>query len=62
MGKQENIITKMPDIKVKVRIIIILGIINVLLMVMYFALTHFAVKTVQVDGNKHYSEIGRAHV
>lgn len=55
MGKQENIITKMPDIKVKVRIIIILGIINVLLMVMYFALTHFAVKTVQVDGNKHYS-------
>jgi len=55
MGKQENIITKMPDIKVKVRIIIILGIINVLLMAMYFALTHFAVKTVQVDGNKHYS-------
>lgn len=55
MGKEDNIITKMPDIRVKVRIIILLGIINVLLMALYFVLTHFAVKTVQVDGNKHYS-------
>lgn len=55
MDKQDNIITKMPDIRFKVRIIILLGIINVLLMASYFVLTHYAVKTVQVDGNKHYS-------
>ncbi|MDE5700477.1 MAG: FtsQ-type POTRA domain-containing protein [Lachnospiraceae bacterium] len=55
MGKEDDIITKMPDIRVKVRIIISLGIINVLLVALYFVLTHFAVKTVQVDGNKHYS-------
>ncbi len=55
MGKQDNIIIKMPDIRVKIRVIIVLGIINVLLIAAYFVLTHFAVKTVQVDGNKHYS-------
>ena len=53
MGKQDNIIIKMPDIRVKIRVIIVLGIINVLLIAAYFVLTHFAVKTVQVDGNKH---------
>ena len=55
MGKQDNIIIKMPDIRVKIRVVIVLGIINVLLIAAYFVLTHFAVKTVQVDGNKHYS-------
>ncbi len=55
MGKQDNTITKMPDLKIKIRIIILLGVINVVLMASYFLLTHFAVKTVQVDGNKHYS-------
>ena len=55
IGKQDNIIIKMPDIRVKIRVIIVLGIINVLLIAAYFVLTHFAVKTVQVDGNKHYS-------
>ena len=55
MGKQDNIIIKMPDIRVKIRVIIVLGIINVLLIAAYFVLTHFAVKTVQVDGNKHKS-------
>ncbi|MDE6619708.1 MAG: cell division protein FtsQ/DivIB [Lachnospiraceae bacterium] len=55
MNKQDSTITKMPEMKVKIRIIIALGIINVLLMGLYFVLTHYAVKTVQVDGNKHYS-------
>lgn len=55
MGKQDNIITKMPDIRIKIHIVILLGITNVLLVISYFMLTHFAVKTVQVDGNKHYS-------
>ncbi|MDE6220742.1 MAG: cell division protein FtsQ/DivIB [Lachnospiraceae bacterium] len=55
MNKQDSTITKTPEIKVKIRIIIALGVINVLLMGLYFVLTHYAVKTVQVDGNKHYS-------
>ena len=55
MGKQDNSMIKMPDIRVKIRVISVLGIINVLLIAAYFVLTHFAVKTVQVDGNKHYS-------
>ncbi|MDE5824318.1 MAG: FtsQ-type POTRA domain-containing protein [Lachnospiraceae bacterium] len=55
MEKQYSAITKMPDVRVKIRIIIALGIINVFLAVSYFMLTHYAVKTVQVDGNKHYS-------
>ena len=55
MEKQYSAITKMPDVRFKIRIIIALGIINVFLAVSYFMLTHYAVKTVQVDGNKHYS-------
>lgn len=55
MDKQDSIITNMPDIRVKIRIIILLGIVNVFLMTSYFLLTHFTVRTVQVDGNKHYS-------
>jgi len=55
MEKQDSAITKMPNIRVKIRIIILLGIINVLLAVSYFLLTYYAVETVQVDGNKHYS-------
>ncbi|MCI8900347.1 MAG: FtsQ-type POTRA domain-containing protein [Lachnospiraceae bacterium] len=55
MDKQDSIITNMPDIRVKIRIIILLGIVNVFLMASYFLLTHFTVRTVQVDGNKHYS-------
>lgn len=45
----------MPEMRIKLRIIMILGIINVLLGASYFVLTHYAVRTVQVDGNKHYS-------
>ena len=55
MEKQYSAITKMPDVRVKIRIIIVLGIINIFLVVSYFMLTHYAVKMVQVDGNKHYS-------
>ena len=55
MEKQGSEIMKMPDIRIKIRVIIVLGIINVLLVVSYFILTHYSVKTVQVDGNKHYS-------
>ena len=45
----------MPDIRIKTCVIIVLGILNILLAASYFVLTHYAVKTVQVDGNKHYS-------
>lgn len=55
MNKRDSTITKIPDIKLKQRIIVMLGIINVFLIAMYFVLTHYAVKNVQVDGNKHYS-------
>lgn len=54
-GKKNSNITKIPDTGKKIRIIIVLGVINVLLLVFYFLLTHFAVKNVIVDGNKHYS-------
>ncbi len=39
----------------KIRVIIVLCVINVLLLISYFLLTHFAIKNVIVDGNKHYS-------
>lgn len=48
-------IEKLPNIGRKIRIIIFLGIINVMLLAMYFVLTHYAVKNVIVDGNQHYS-------
>lgn len=54
-GEKKSSITKIPDTGKKVRIIIVLGVINVLLLIVYFILTHFAVKHVIVDGNKHYS-------
>lgn len=53
--ERDSTIEKLPDTKVKVRIIIILGIINVVLAISYFVLTYYTVKNVQVDGNKHYS-------
>jgi len=52
---KESNITKIPDIRKKIHIIIILGIINAMLFASYFLLTHYAVKNVIVDGNKHYS-------
>ncbi len=55
MEKQYSELIKMPEMRIKLRIIMILGIINVLLGASYFVLTHYAVRTVQVDGNKHYS-------
>ena len=55
MKKKDSVITKMPDTRGKVRVIIALGIINILLAASYFVLTYYAVKNVQVDGNKHYS-------
>lgn len=54
-GKKDSNITKIPDTGKKIRIIVVLGVINVLLLIFYFLLTHFAVKNVIVDGNKHYS-------
>lgn len=54
-GKKDSNITKIPDTGKKIRIIAVLGVINVLLLIFYFLLTHFAVKNVIVDGNKHYS-------
>lgn len=53
--KRDNMITKMPDTRLKVRIIIALGIVNAFLLALYFVLTYYEVKNVQVDGNKHYS-------
>ncbi|MDE7478868.1 MAG: FtsQ-type POTRA domain-containing protein, partial [Lachnospiraceae bacterium] len=55
MNKRDSTITKMPDIRAKKHIIIVLGIINLFLLALYFVLIHYAVKNVQVDGNKHYS-------
>ena len=54
-GKKGSSITKIPDTGKKIRIIVVLCVINVLLLIFYFLLTHFAVKNVIVDGNKHYS-------
>lgn len=48
-------IKKLPNIKLKIRIVIFLGTINVMLLAAYFILIHYAVKNVIVDGNKHYS-------
>lgn len=48
-------IERLPNIGRKVRIIIFLGIINFMLLAMYFVLMHYAVKNVIVDGNRHYS-------
>ncbi len=48
-------IERLPNIGRKVRIIIFLGVINFMLLAMYFMLMHYAVKNVIVDGNRHYS-------
>jgi cell division protein FtsQ len=40
---------------IRVRIIIVLGIINILLCMVYYVLIHYEVKNVTVDGNQHYS-------
>lgn len=39
----------------KIHIIIALCVVNIVLLIFYFLLTHYAVKNVIVDGNKHYS-------
>ena len=44
-----------PHLRLKIRLIVILGMITLLLGVVYFLLIHFQVKTVYVEGNKHYS-------
>ena len=54
-GKKNSSVTKIPDTGKKIRIIVVLVVLNVLLLISYFLLTHFAVKNVIVDGNKHYS-------
>lgn len=46
---------EIPYLQVKLRLVVILGIITLLLSVIYFLLVHFAVKKVVVEGNKHYS-------
>ncbi len=53
--KDEDSIIKIPNVRQKIHIITALGIVNVLLIVSYFVLTHYAVKNVIVDGNQHYS-------
>ena len=53
--KKDGNITKIPDTGKKIRIIVVLCVVNVLLLISCFLLTHFAVKNVIVDGNKHYS-------
>ena len=53
--KKSGGITNIPDTGKKIRIIIVLCVINVLLLLSYFLLAHFAVKNVIVDGNKHYT-------
>lgn len=53
--RKKTKIRKLPNIKLKVRIVIFLGIINILLLGIYLLLTQYAVKNVIVDGNKHYS-------
>lgn len=54
MKKNDNI-QRLPNIKIKVRIIIFLSIINIILLAFYFVLIHYTVKNVIVEGNKHYS-------
>lgn len=44
MKKKDSVITKMPDTQGKVRVIIALGIINILLAASYFVLTYYAVR------------------
>jgi cell division protein FtsQ len=39
----------------RVKIIIFLGIVNILLSVAYYVLIHYEVRTVTVEGNQHYS-------
>ncbi len=46
---------KVPNIRLKVRIVIALAVVNIFLLLMYFILIHYSVKNVIVDGNKHYS-------
>lgn len=46
---------KIPYLQLKIRIIILLGIITLVLGTVYFLLTNYAVKHVIVEGNKHYS-------
>jgi cell division protein FtsQ len=43
------------NITIKKRIIIVLGIINIILALIYYLLIHYEVKNVTVEGNKHYS-------
>jgi len=44
-----------PHYQLKIRLIIVLGIVTVLLAVFLFLLTHYTVRNVVVEGNKHYS-------
>lgn len=55
VNTKDSKITKIPDLRLKIHIIVALGMINVILLASYFVLTHYAVRNVLVDGNKHYS-------
>ncbi|MBE5876110.1 MAG: FtsQ-type POTRA domain-containing protein [Lachnospiraceae bacterium] len=44
-----------PYLRLKIRLIVVLGLITLILGIVYFLLIHFQVKTVYVEGNKHYS-------
>ena len=44
-----------PHLQLKIRLISILTVITVLLSAAYILLTHYAIKNVIVEGNKHYS-------
>ena len=54
-NKPKSNLSYIPDIRLKVRIIIVLVIINILLLAAYGVLTWFTVKNVVVEGNRHYS-------
>lgn len=44
-----------PYLHLKIRLIVILGLVALILGIVYYLLIHFQVKTVYVEGNKHYS-------
>lgn len=44
-----------PHLQIKIRLVCALGVIAILLCISYFLLTQYSIKTVVVEGNKHYS-------
>lgn len=53
--KQNDDIEYIPHLQLKIRLIIVLGIITTFLAIALFLSYHYAVRHVSVEGNKHYS-------